>query len=669
LKEYLDGLDKLLLKWESFYPDNIIEPVVPVLSSTDMMAPFDFSGLEKQLKENVVGKIYTENGIIQQTIPTPEYATSQKALDRLMNTKPKLPVICGERPNVWLYIHGPTHHKAVTACREAAVFLPAAEKFNIVSCLLKKAMTDYPANALREGWEGQVYPDHGWGGYNGQLTDNLFRKKFKLARDTGEKYLSKALKQIAAQINTDFNKGKPLVIFNDLSWTRTDAVRQELTFGFGEAFSIALKDGAGKDVPHQIIASELNADGSLKSAEISFIAKDIPSIGYKMYFVQTSAKKLSLQSAAKTPENFENEFYKISFAAGGIKQIFDKQANKNLLATDKFLAGEIFTMRSQGHGAGEFAEIQQPTMEGFDKVSNYKPDWELSASGPVCDMFTLEQKLKHCTIKQAVTIYHSIKQIDFETEIIDWDGTEYREFRQAFPLDMEGGEIAYEVAFGRVRVGKDEIDGAAGERYIQSCSEVHPREVQNWISVGNNDFSVTLSSDVAVCDWIDPTDNPVKYPVLQPVLLASRRSCHGYGNWYLQQGDHSYRFSLFSETNKAQGYRKATAVNHPLQTVLLSPSTARKKELSMEFSFVSCDKPNVVISTIKKCEDDDNIILRCYETEGKDTDATITFFRPFKSAEHTNIIEEEGTEIQLIKGQLKVHLGHNAIETFKLKVI
>ena len=38
----------------------------------------------------------------------------------------KLDTITGERPNLWLYIHGPTHHWAISAEREAAALLPAA---------------------------------------------------------------------------------------------------------------------------------------------------------------------------------------------------------------------------------------------------------------------------------------------------------------------------------------------------------------------------------------------------------------------------------------------------------------------------------------------------------------------------------------------------------------
>ncbi|VAX27488.1 hypothetical protein MNBD_IGNAVI01-2913, partial [hydrothermal vent metagenome] len=60
--------------------------------------------------------------------------------------------------------------------------------------------------------------------------------------------------------------------------------------------------------------------------------------------------------------------------------------------------------------------------------------------------------------------------------------------------------------------------------------------------------------------------------------------------------------------------------------------------------------------------------LRCYETDGLDTDVTISLSAQLKSAEQTNIIEQDGKEMKLENGKLKFHIGHNAIETFKLMV-
>ena len=51
---------------------------------------------------------------------------------------------------------------------------------------------------------------------------------------------------------------------------------------------------------------------------------------------------------------------------------------------------------------------------------------------------------------------------------------------------------------------------------------------------------------------------------------------------------------------------------------------------------------------------------------GKDTDAQLRLDFPIHAAEQTNLIEEEGQALPLDNGALNVHIGHHAIETFKL---
>ena len=50
-------------------------------------------------------------------------------------------------------------------------------------------------------------------------------------------------------------------------------------------------------------------------------------------------------------------------------------------------------------------------------------------------------------------------------------------------------------------------------------ADSHPREIQNFISASGNGFGVTMSSCVAVADWIDPSRDQSDYPVLQGILL------------------------------------------------------------------------------------------------------------------------------------------------------
>jgi alpha-mannosidase len=203
--------------------------------------------------------------------------------------------------------------------------------------------------------------------------------------------------------------------------------------------------------------------------------------------------------------------------------------------------------------------------------------------------------------------------------------------------------------------------------YTQNVGEIHPREVQNFITAYNNNSAITISGSTAVWDYIDPTENPVDYPVLQPLLLATRKSCHQEGNWYLQKGDHSYRFSLMPhKSDWKQGWQAGIESNHPFYAVVNPPKNA-DADLPAEKSFFSLSAKNVVINAIKKCEDDNSVIVRVYEIEGHAAYPALKV--PFKisAAEYTDIIEENGKKLPANADSMKIRVGKYAIETFKLR--
>jgi alpha-mannosidase len=236
----------------------------------------------------------------------------------------------------------------------------------------------------------------------------------------------------------------------------------------------------------------------------------------------------------------------------------------------------------------------------------------------------------------------------------------------AMPVGASPGRIAYEVPMGVVERGRDEIAGSAGWHFTQPNSEVRPREVQNFITAFDDRLAVTLSSSVSVCDFADPTTDPVRYPVLQPVLLASRKSCHGLGNWYLQPGDHHFHFSLSSHApDWRNGWRFGIQSNSPLEVVAGTPKSKRP-DLPEAMGFCSVSEPNVVVSAFKKAEDGNSIVLRAYDIEGRDTRPTFQVFFAIKRAEWTNLIEEEGRPLPSHGRAVALPVGHHAIETIKL---
>ena len=457
------------------------------------------------------------------------YATAEQFFKSIDVDTAQLHTLCGERPNVWLYIHGPSHHRAISSKRAAGVLLPAAEIFSTVEGLLAGHFNDYPEERLHKAWAASIFDDHGWGGNQGQITDQLFRSKLDFAANEGEALLQAATAKISSRIQFNRKLGQPIVVFNALSWQRSDPV--QCTIRHQGPYRIV--DNQGETLPHQVMAAVPGQP--LDEERILFFAQEVPAVGYRVYYVtRAEATKSAVKRTAENTEVYENRFYKIHLSPGGIRQIFDKQLQKAILHEGGLLGAELITLQSVGNGAGEFDDVQQPTMEGFDQASRHQPAWRMSADGPVCTQFTLRVALAGCRAVETLTVFNDRKQIDCDLSLLDWDGTPYREFRLAWPLDMTGGQISYETPMAVVTVGKDEIPGAAGHaygrlNYSAACKDVHPREVQNFISASDHRFGVTMSSSVAVCDYVDPTDAQNACPVLQPVLLASRKSCHSNG--------------------------------------------------------------------------------------------------------------------------------------------
>jgi alpha-mannosidase len=616
---------------------------------------------------NNIRELQDEKGkLVAVKLPPIKVTTAPDFFDAMIAQKPQIPTIQGERPDVWLYIHGPSHQKAIKASREADILLPVAEKLATINAVIDGSFKNYPETQLAKAWEAKIYPDHGWGGKHGDITDALFLQKYEFSKAEASQIIAENLGQLAAKVITHPGKGRPLVVFNSMNAQRNDPVSVEISFGLNEATGVELRDAAGKKIDAQLSQAEYYANGSIKRASLCFIAEQVPSLGYTTYYLKTGSQEFAEAKSSFT-RLIENQFYKLKFGNGGLSSIFDKTLNQELIDSTKFKAGEVFTLHSFGNGAGEFTDIQKTDMEGFDQTGKYPTQWEVEEDGPVYTVYKYRQHIRYADIEQRIKVYRQIRKIDFEPSVLNWEGVLYREFRMAIPLNMNDGQVAYEVPFGVVEVGKDELKGAAGERYQTICKDMHPRGIENWISASNTDFGVTLSSSVAVADWIDPTSNPMKNQMLQPILLASRKSCHWEGNDYLQTGDHTFRFSFTSHPSGwINGNLFGREANEQLFPVWADHQLTTAS-LPESLSFFSTDQEHVLISAIKKSEDTDETIIRLVDLEGKDKEVKLSCFKKIEKAAQTNLIETQIKTLPINGDGLTITLGHHAIETFSIK--
>jgi alpha-mannosidase len=654
-----------LSQFNDYFSKRALPPNFIYINSQDVSRPIDYDRYFKEWNA----------GIAASGLPSMGYATGTEALEAATRGKGRIDSIMGERPNVWVYIHGPTHEKAVRAGRNASRLLSAAEKFSAIDASLEGNFSSYPQRSFDIAWQQAIYPDHGWGGQHGDITDSVFSQSYQDAEATGDSILRRSMGSITSKIRFRA-AGIPVVVFNPLSWTRTDPVQFTVNTDGLYTSQFQLVDSAGTPIDYQLISSPHAGSGSYLS--FVFVAAGVPSIGYKTYYLvpgrSGDPKAVESDFAGNMVESW---YYKIELAKGGVRSIFDKQLQIELLDPAKFLGGEVFSLQSIGLDAGEFTDIQQPTMAGFEKMSQYAPEWNLLERGPVRTVLETAHLWRNCTVRERLTIYTAIKRIDFDVDLLGFDGERSREFRMAFPVNMRNGRINYEVPMGVVRVGESELPMAAGfskpeQIYSTPCREVHPRECQDWFGASDGKASVTISSDVAVFDWVDPTASASEPgmaagPVLQPILLATRRSCNGSSTapWYLQRGDHHFHFSLSSHGGDwRSGWKSGKQGAEPMQ-VLVARGSRPSGYLPDQFSFAALDKENVLISAIKKCDDDDHLVFRCYELDGRDTDVRLKWFRGIGDLIKTNIIEEEGVSVPHAGKDVVLPVGKYSIETYK----
>ncbi len=669
-EEAIKSLAEQALYWSDGYNDVPDEHTVmpAVLNFEFIWDPKPVENLDP-FKEmwNKLDLVENEKGEqLKVKLPEIKYSTLDKFFSQIRKSSKEIPSIMGERPDVWIYIHGPSHHWALDHSRKADVLLPAAEKFALADAMVSESYSKYPVETFNKAWESKIYPDHGWGGKGGRSTDDIFLLRFADAHEKAKRILDNSLQSLASKVATQDQKGIPVIVFNSLSWERTGLVKATMNFDPQKARSIRVHSKDGKEIPAQLGKVRKDDNGYLQSAEISFIASNVPSVGFDTYYIELSSEE---RARFYKPFNgvFQNEFYIAELSDGGVSSLVDKALDKELIASDFLKAGEIFTMKSEGNGAGEFDAVQQPDMEGFDKTGNYQSFWTVEEDGPVFTSFKYRQPIRNAVAELMVTFYHSIKKIDFDVALKNWDGTMFREYRMALPLNMTESKVAYEVPYGVVEVGKDEIPGAAGERYQVDCSELHPRGIENWINASGNGFGVTLASSVVGMDYLNPTDKDLRNILLQPILLASRRSCHFEGNDYHQTGHHSYSFSITShEAGWRNGIHFGRESNEKLFAIL-APQKIVEANLDESESFLKVEQDNIIVTAMKKAENEDAMVIRFYNFDDRDTDVNLTLWKSFDEASKTSLIEENESQLIVNKNDLHMKVGHHEITTIKLK--
>jgi alpha-mannosidase len=227
----------------------------------------------------------------------------------------------GERPGAKL------------AERRAEDLLESSEKFNVIAALHGQP---YPAEELRLAWYKVLFnQDHDIlpGSHTDEVEDAM-NSRYGGAIETGRHTLLDAQYQLSRRINTANSGDFPFLVFNSLSFARTEVVHY--TPLFKETIkNFRILDSDGTPVPFRLIAASRWGNGPLSMAAVEFLAKEVPGTGYRLYRIEPIEGVAQPSTWHPAKDVVSNDFFslKVDPETGSITSIVDRRSGKELLDT------------------------------------------------------------------------------------------------------------------------------------------------------------------------------------------------------------------------------------------------------------------------------------------------------------------------------------------------
>ncbi len=90
--------------------------------------------------------------------------------------------------------------------------------------------------------------------------------------------------------------------------------------------------------------------------------------------------------------------------------------------------------------------------------------------------------------------------------------------------------------------------------------------------------------------------------------------------------------------------------------------------LPAEFSLLSVDQDNIIVETVKKAEDSDEVVIRMFETWNRRTRCAVNFGVNVEKAVECDMMEENEKPLTITSNVLDLEFRPFEIKTIKIKI-
>jgi len=539
--------------------------------------------------------------------------------------------------------------------REIEHTLMTAERLSTIGSLLFGQV--YPKEELNLAWENLLFNQ-----FHDVLAGTCIKEAYEEVRDRyglsryiGSNVVNKAIQRIAKKIDTSRSgRGadpayRYVLVVNPLPWEVeapihvTSGVRR----GLGE--KIKFLNEKGEEVLSQNVLS-----GEVGNYEHLFIAK-VPALGYRCYSATDRRDILVPQHPASdrrdipvphhllvSTDKIENDFWIIELdpSFGYIRRLFDKENKVEVLNKGGVLSVMVDNSDTWSHGVKgyriEEGQFSNPERKVYEKG-------EVRATLQTTTFFASSK------IEQFISLYRDLRRIDY-TLWVNWQ-ERYKTLKLIFATNIEEGKAYCEIPYGSIeRPLKGEEEPA--QQWIDLSGKVSrvvhsPQSTVD--SKGDRSAFRHECRSVFRCEDKSKSSRRITYGLaiinngkygfdvtkgtLRLTVLRSPAYAHHDDARYssslpypiIDQGIQTIRYLLIPHLKgweEAGIPRKAWEFNSPLIT---HQESSHQGELPLSLSIMRVEPENVIVSVLKVAEISDALIVRGYETDGRDCIMKLTF--------------------------------------------
>ena len=628
------------------------------------------------------------------------HSTYEDFVARVKAEKPKLGTLKGE-------LHSGKYHPLLPGVFSARMCIKQAnertqtllEKWaEPTSALAWMLGGNYERAFLWEAWKLCI-KNHPHDSICGCSVDQVHREmmpRFEQSQQIGGRLTDENLEYIAGKIDTQFGPAdqevSALIAFNALNYELDGLAtyRMRATRAVGELPDWpVVRDPSGKAVPSQVssrITTEyydgIPSDKQSHEYDLTFAVSKMPGLGYRAYSIEMTAERPSYISMLGTAgTSVENALIRVDVNPNGSFNLTDKRTGRvyegcNLFedtedAGDEYNYSPAFSSKTITT-AGSSARIT--VVDDGPLFARFRVDLDLMLPESLTDdRMTRSERLVLCPVTSFITVYASSPRVDVKTRFTN-NAKDHR-FRALFPTSTLAAVHHAEGQFDVVE-RQNELPGAKGwvEKPVGTNAQqsfVDVSDGQAGLAVINqglpeyevmedargNVIALTLLRCVG---WLSRDDYITRPYNAGPKIPTPDAQCAG--TW-----EFSYAvLPHVGSWEEAKVWEQAHLHDVPFRLVRTGLHSGK---LPKEAALVTVAGDGLVVSTLKKAENADALIVRLYNTTSSDKEGTVSCLKPIKEIVPTNLNEEpEGRPLKLKDNKAAVEVPPFRIVTLRVTV-